>query len=1362
MKVPSKSKVHPGVYVKEVVIPRGLTITESAKKLGIGRPALSNFLNGKAALSLEMAMRLERCFGADKALLLDMQKQYEDSQHSTPEVSASVQRYVPHFLTIKASQIESWAESSLEARSLLAVLIRKLIHSSGVKLKEISFPGYDNAERKGWDGRLDASDGSPWIPEGMSGWEFGVGSNPQTKAEKDYAARISSVVASDRRQTTFVFVTPRNWTGKEKWIDAKRALGDWKDVRAIDANDLEQWLEQSISAQAWLSEKIGMPCEGISTLERCWDTWASASTPRMVPEIFEPSVTIFREHIQSWLEKEPQKPLVVAADSKEEAHAFLACLFDALDVVGTQYKDSAILFESDGLLKKLEGASAPFIPIVCSDALERGLACHFKKRHCITIRPRNMVTSKPDVELELHSHSSFEKALAAMGIEGERAKRLARDSGRSPTILRRRLSEIDAIRTPVWAENSRVARNLIPLVLVGAWHADSKADKEVLSVLGDTTYKEIEVRIAELLTFDDCPVWSIGQYRGVTSKLDGLFAVSRFITKQQLEDFLLLAELVLSEVDPALDLPEHQQWAAGIHGRVRNHSTALRTGFCESLVLLSVHGNVLFKSRLGLNLEAQVSEIVSSLLTPFSLETLQSHENDLPRYAEAAPEVFLRLVEKDLDSAEPVILELMKPAKGGLLGWRCPRTGLLWALERLAWNPEWIARVSMILARLSEIEIEDNWANTPENSLRAIFRWWMPQTSASLEQRIKVVELLRKKFPRIAWRLLIDQFDPHSSMGHNSSRPDWRNDASGSGEPALTVENRGFISRSMEIALDWPSHDSRTLGDLLVRCGWFSKEQKDRVWTLVENWIDSLTDEEEKLPLREKVRRIAFGRQSQTNGLDDAMKIRARQVIAKLTPSDPVLKHRWLFVSEWLTDTFDENDDDEPIDHRKLFERVDLLRCDAIREIWSERGFDGVDDLLLSVDAPAVIGRYMAKCVSKDEQSGVLLHLSSGSKRHRKFEICLRGFLEELEVNVRNDLILDSRRQLSRKDFSKLLQCAPFGGETWSILHGESSKMQTKYWSEVLPVWRHQSEAEITELIDRLIEVNRPRAAFSVIGMLDWDRVETSRLKRLLFEVATNFSEPSDSYRIDGYEVSAALRSLDGRSGITVGEMADLEFRFLEALDRQEYDLPNLQRQLAESAKFFVQVAALTLKRDDEGEDPPELRIDDIEKAKSIAKACFHLLQSFSRIPGTQEDGSIDGQFLKTWLLEARSLFALLARKDVGDQLIGQLLSKSRQVYDNSENSWPCVEICEALEEIASENVKTGFEIGVANARGVFEMRGDGKEEKELASRYRNWGHQIQFDFPFVARILEGIAKSYEWEADWHISEWQVRNRLLD
>lgn len=70
----------PRPFVRSNVIPVGMSVKEAAERLGVGRPALSNFLNGKAALSPEMAVRLEKTFGAERNQLVAMQAAYD--QHA--------------------------------------------------------------------------------------------------------------------------------------------------------------------------------------------------------------------------------------------------------------------------------------------------------------------------------------------------------------------------------------------------------------------------------------------------------------------------------------------------------------------------------------------------------------------------------------------------------------------------------------------------------------------------------------------------------------------------------------------------------------------------------------------------------------------------------------------------------------------------------------------------------------------------------------------------------------------------------------------------------------------------------------------------------------------------------------------------------------------------------------------------------------------------------------------------------------------------------------------------------------------------------------------------------------------------------
>jgi hypothetical protein len=108
-------------------------------------------------------------------------------------------------------------------------------------------------------------------------------------------------------------------------------------------------------------------------------------------------------------------------------------------------------------------------------------------------------------------------------------------------------------------------------------------------------------------------------------------------------------------------------------------------------VLLAVHGNSIFGKRLGIDVEAEVDQLIRRLLTPLTPNKLLSQVGNMPLYAEAAPQEFLRIIKEDLDTADPQVYSLLTPAESGVFG-SCPRTGLLWALENLAWNADTLPR----------------------------------------------------------------------------------------------------------------------------------------------------------------------------------------------------------------------------------------------------------------------------------------------------------------------------------------------------------------------------------------------------------------------------------------------------------------------------------------------------------------------------------------------------------------------------------------------------------------------------------------------------------------------------------------------
>ena len=1345
---------HPGSFIREKVIPPGMSVTDAATRLGINRTTLSKLLNGKSSLSTSMAIRLEKIFGTDRQQLLEFQVAFDERTHYLLEESIAPRPYVPSFLTVRAKQIHDWPGNNLEARQLLPVLLRKLVHTTGRDLSLVDFPGYDSAERKGNDGVTIAGKSTPWVPQGKCFWEFSVRQDASTKAERDYQARRDSVAIAQRQESTFIFVTPRVWSSKATWEESKKAIKDWKDVRVFDANDLEQWLETSIPSLMWFAHILKLPIDGFETLDAFWDRWSSVTEPPLTFAIFEQSVKRFNKKISDWLEGKNNRLLKVSADSKEEALAFLVALFQDKSMAH-RYSDLLTIIDSANTLRQLASSTAPFIPIVHTEAVEQELATVYRERRCIVVVPRNSVESKPDITLSRVRHSDFLQAMVAMKIDRNKAALLARTSGCSLTILRRRLSPLPAIATPPWGKEQAIAQTLVPFALIGVWHTQSDADCEIVSQLTETTHGDVELRVLKLLSCEESPIWSKGQYCGVASKIDSLFATCNWVTKEQIERFFDCAQLVLSETDPALELPEDQRFAAALYWKTRNHTKELRESICETLVILSVHGEQLFDTRFGKLPEQYVSSLVRSLLTPLSLEKLLSHDRDLPWYAEASPREFLEIIEADLRESEPVVISLMKTFNSN--SFTSPsRTGLLWALECLAWkNP---TEVCLILAKLAKVSIKDNYSNTPINSLKAIFRSWMPQTAAPLEGRMTTLEMIIQRFPNIGWQICMDQIDTGHDFATGSYRPRWRSDASGAGEPVETKEeDRRFRLQALELLLSRQKFDHNMLEDLIQVLNLLDPQYQKRIWTLVNKWADNETDDVAKIILSEMIRKYVLTRWGRGYSAD--AKESAKALRAKLHVSNPVLQHSWIFQSEWIELDMDDRENDEVDEFYSRKEaKIDQLRTNAMTEIWKTEGFRGIEILLSEGGIPHLAGKYLAKVLQSEQQRSLILRKFFGEDNAIKTdkEGFLRGFLSVVASEEQHSIIENFVSQAQPEESATVYRCAPFGASIWRLVDKYGTDMANRYWRDVDPCSGRHSDEELSELIDRLMKASRPLAAFASICH-ELPRVETSRLKRVLLEMVGDNSEPAGHWQLNPHNITTALTVLGTRQHVPDEEMAELEFLYLDALDTREYRISNLEQQVANSPSFFVSLIRMAFSRTDGEKDTNVGPVEDPERLELSHKA-YRTLDRIQLIPGTKSDESIEADKLFKWIKEVRQLCSAHDRADIGDQMIGQLLSKAKPERDGA---WPCIAVCDVMEKITSLEMGLGFQVGVHNARGAHFREVDSEQERELAEDYQDCSKRLSFTFPFVSRVVEGIARDYEGQAKWFDDRSEIEDRTM-
>ena len=1360
--------VHPRIYIRDHILPKGMTVTKAAQTLGVGRQALSAFLNGKAKLSPKMAIRLEKTFGVKSDGLMRQQEEYDKHFHNKRDaIPTTAHKFVPPFLKATANDIEAWAETP-KARDRLAVFLRVLVHSTCAGLKFVDFPGNENAQRPGWDGRIDTNKGSPWVPSGESGWEFGTSQDVDKKANQDYAKRTKSVSDIDQKDISFVFVSPRKWNGKDKWVEKKGKEGRWKSVRAWDASDLEQWLEQSIAAQVWFAKEAGIPLDGVSSLDAYWDEWQEANcNPALSEQMFAKNIALWRKEVLDHLHKRPDRPLRILADSRLEGAAFLRALLDPNDNELAGLGDKIIVFSKAGVLSRLAVNSPGFIAVTTNADVELEMAQHSSSLVCVVIGPQSATTpDSNEIRLTLLSGSSFQEALLSLGLKRDEIARLERESGRSLTVLRRRLSKNVAISCPDWGANQDIAQALLPFALAGAWDVNNEADKFLVQSLAGIDENDVmESRFNDLLDREDAPVWSTTKTQGVLSKIEALYATRKHMRSDQFCRFMDVAHIVLSEQDPALDLPEEHQWAASLYEKSREISPQLRNGIADSLVLLSVRGDQMYDGRLNQLPSEAISRCVQKLLaTPLTEKNLRSQLDNLPLYAEAAPELFLSVFEDDIKADKPAVTALMAPVSDSFFADK-GRAFLLWALEVLAWNPEWLDRVCFLLADLSKIEPKDRLKNKPSESLRSIFRSWMPQTTAQLDHRVKTFDLLAKRHPNVIWNIAISQFMPGGKTGEYTKKPRWRDYASGFGEPAINDEHWAFVIHCVKACLNWPSYTAAMLSELMQTAERLGPEFIVQMKALVNKWASSASDQDrswlcEQIRVRAEWTKTHQAKEQQESPKSNDVIALFQDAISILEPKDLVWKHAWLFQASWPPQCW-EKAEFRLLSHEAIGNKIRALRLKAIHEVIDSLGYAGVLRLASTGTAPDVPGEFAAKAIQNqsdqlDFVSSALKNSQNLNDNHRQW--LLHGFLRTIGDDSAIRIIETLWPECGEEFGIKLLCACSFNAPTWAKAKDFGKSVQNGYWSNVVPTsWIRHGKQDFDYALRHLLNARRAAVALEH-AHLNWQHVKSETIKQILMQLPNETHLEEMGFPVRKHQIDDSLSVLNARKDVSRNELAWLEFLHLDTYSRNHGNVPNLELEIQESPEIFCEAVAYLHPRDDLDE---QRKLSDNDRW--MWQKAYKLVNVISRTPGYVENEVLSAEKLKDWIRRAQKLCAVNGRSKKGDMHIGELLAKSPKGADDN---WPCTPVKEVLEEILNEDIKAGLHGGRKCFRDGQQdayIRGEGGEqERILAAKYEHWAKNCDGTFPNVATTLREIKASFEREAQWRDQEEASSQRRID
>lgn len=1229
-----------------------------------------------------------------------------------------------------ATDLDRWADTR-SAQADFPRLVRRLIRAENDQVQLVEMRGGEGVGLTGYDGFTEASRSTSFVPEGHGVWELGVGGDPGAKAQSDYRSRTDNPQGINPAEHTFVFVTPRRWQSKNEWAQRKRAEGIWRSVRALDADDIELALEVSPAVQIWLSELLGLEPLGAISIEDWWGRYSRGFDPTMTPQVVLAGRMDQAGSLVRRISEDVGRTFIRAV-SIDDGLAFAACSMMAVAPEDVEPILARSLLVHDGVtLRRLDRTSNLLILLPYEEDLQR--EAHLVENHHVVFV---ITDSDGDVDIELppHDHLTLQRALSEAGVPAESLERYVRAGTKSLVALRRVATRFGQRDPDEWA-TCLADRALRRSWLAGGWRRSRSGDDEVLTNLCETSLDDLDERLNRVLRQADPLFTKVGATWSVASPQDSWRAARGLITESDLNAMERSVQTVLGSIDPRLELPIEERWAAAVHGKSPVHSSNLRKGLARSLALLGTRGDDIrlaggrsareWAERVALNLFTRANEDETAQLWA-------SIADVLPLLAEAAPDAFLRAMSEATAGSDPLAKRLFQDSDDR---WNVssPHTGLLWATEAVAWSEKHMGYAAEILANLAEIDPGGRLSNRPNASLQAVFRVWAPQTSASLTARIQTLDALCQRHPETSWHLLLALLPSNSEVGMKSHTPEFRDWATAT-TGVSTADVVASVEAVTSLILSLANTDPARWKEIVPTFDRLSPDARtEAVAAMSVLTADDLTPEQ-SIGLWEAldgyIRRNREHSDSPWSLSEEWVKQLVR-VADHFRPAKPVDANRWLF-DDWHPDIGVPTDD-----LTKYDAALSARRAEAITEILADEDLDGVRRLALSVKLPWAVGSALA-ATAEGVDAEVMGDLDSVDHATVQF---VDGFtrlrlLGSLDAILRWVAQFDGRPLLQ----ARLFQLADNPAEVWDVLNEYDDAVSNAYWKEFSPYGRGADFAHINQAVENLLKHGRFAIAVDALSIYV-ARGESIVDEDLVIQALQGLSsDDPEVKRVSAHDVSHLLSYLKDRR-VDEGRIALLEWKYLPLL-RNDGETPSLQRLVARDPQTFVQIVEMAFR-------PAKARNEEQAKQPAgnatAATNAYRLLREWKVVPGTNDQGVIERDTLRAWLDEARRLLEDSDRLEIGELQIGEVLAHSPT---DADGTFPCLAVRDVLEDAPDERLARGFSTGVFNKRGVTSrgMAEGGQQEYDLASRYESWAETVQTTHPRTAAALRRISDSYREE----------------
>ena len=309
------------------------------------------------------------------------------------------------------------------------------------------------------------------------------------------------------------------------------------------------------------------------------------------------------------------------------------------------------------------------------------------------------------------------------------------------------------------------------------------------------------------------------------------------------------------------------------------------------------------------------------------------------------------------------------------------------------------------------------------------------------------------------------------------------------------------------------------------------------------------------------------------------------------------------------------------------------------------------------------------------------------------------------------------------------------------------AKTEAEYWQRVRDLSYSGEAADIFRVAGQLARAGRP---FFAVRQLSFAhnrgvRLEPAVILDVLEHGGELLPDPEQQKAVGDvhHDIGVLIHVLQQRlevdeASVDINRLASIEMAYLDLLDGHPTTAKTLHLLLDLNPEFFAELMAILTPERDHREEKTELSERDRMRAMNV----FRLLNSWKRVPGSRSDDSVDGKALRNWLKSVKKLAKNESMRTMSDLKIGAVFAYARP---ESDSTWPCIPVRDAIEEFGSEALAEGFEVGIMNRREAYTKAIDegGNQEHDLAQLFHGWAEASRIEWPKTATSLQRIGDYY-------------------